>query len=621
MVTRGVTLLFCVAQLTLGLEPFDQAKRLAFRAPSEALAMLPQLNRAADQRAIERLAILRAASIEPATAASEIARWIDAPWLGDILFTDAAAVALHINGEAIARRLMLASAARHPEAALQNWLLIARRAYGLDVMETAALHAPDEAVAILSGTSPYSLELNAAFQNSTNATVRRLLELAKRENLPAHLRQRLAFAELPIETAQDGAAYFHALADMRLRDDPSVESYVLERALANIATEICQTYQQSPLQAPEVALLSAPDLYLLLGYARAGDEDTYFARLFDVLASRGNLADTVLHAHNLHLREFLEYVLWFRRYPQLLRSAGDAGSAQLIRPLVEELNLDNAMTAADAIGFTPEPARLILRQYLRQVDPPGADQMNIKPGLALGLLRRAGQAGPLKSPALASATGGVLQRYFFYDDSDGVDSFASFRAQYAHDAAWQWETRNGWILLRAAGIEIVANVPVDSLSPQNKVTEADRAQRQLAIDEYLGGREPAVIVHRGHAYHVEKTLRYVTRGTRLVYLGSCRGLKDLRSAIEAAPQADIISTRAVGTKRVNDPLLKMLNGAILRSKIVDWPDLWNTLSLRFARDADFASYIPPHRNGAAAFLRLYDAASAAPNGGGATVQK
>ena len=62
MATRCAFLLFCAAQLTLAADPFDQAKRLAFRAPSEALAMLPQLDRTADQHAIERLAIIRAAS-------------------------------------------------------------------------------------------------------------------------------------------------------------------------------------------------------------------------------------------------------------------------------------------------------------------------------------------------------------------------------------------------------------------------------------------------------------------------------------------------------------------------------------------------------------------------------
>jgi hypothetical protein len=54
----------------------------------------------------------------------------------------------------------------------------------------------------------------------------------------------------------------------------------------------------------------------------------------------------------------------------------------------------------------------------------------------------------------------------------------------------------------------------------------------------------------------------------------------------------------------------MLNAALLRSKVIDWPVFWSTLTKRFARDADFASYIPPHRNGAAAFLRQYDAATA-----------
>ena len=618
-----LSLILCAAGTAFGAglsdtdKLFDTAKRLTFRAPTEALAMLPRLERAADRATIERLAILRAASVDPALAAREMARIIDQsgepPWLGDVLMADAAAVAAQMD-EAHGRRLTLAAARRHSEAALQNWALVERLPYSQDVLAAAALGAPDEAVALLAGNSPYSQVLNEAFARSADPRVMRLVALAHDASVPVPVRGRMAFLDLQLKTAQDAAAYFHALAEARLMRSPDVEAEQLDRGLTRAATELCQTYQQAPARAPEVARLSQRDLYLLLAYARAGDEDTYFARLFDQLAARGNVAKAIEQAGFLRFREFLEYALWFRRYPQLLSVAGSNGqAARMLARLFEGLELENALTAADAIASTPEPIRRGLRSALEHEQARTAGQAGVRRSLEASFVRGADATLPLALGALSDSGGTVLERYFFYDDADGVESFTNFQAQYAHDAAWRWEDRGGWIRLvskrSAPAIEIVANVPVNALAASNRVDETMRARRQQAVTDYLGEREPSVIVHRGHAYHVEKTLAYVTRGTRLVFLGSCRGLKEIHSVIESSPQADIISTRAVGTMRVNDPLLKMLNRAILNETGagINWAAFWRVAARRFAADADFASYIPPYRNGAAAFLRMYDA--------------
>jgi hypothetical protein len=330
-----------------------------------------------------------------------------------------------------------------------------------------------------------------------------------------------------------------------------------------------------------------------------------------MLSPRGNLEAVIREAGYLRLREFLEYSLWFRRYPQLLRTAGtEVQAAGLLGQLIRGLDLDKALTAADAIGATPEPIRRRLLVALASERVTNSEQAGIRSALQRGLSRPAGQATSLPLRGLGDGAGKVLERYFFYDDADGVESFESFKAQYGRDTAWHWEDHGEWVKVTSTGsrrsVEIVANVPVNAMPPHPPMADAERLRRENALAAYLGDREPAVIVHRGHAYHVEKTLAYVTRSTRLVYLGSCRGLGEIRAVIEASPQADIISTRAVGTKRVNDPLLKSLNQAILRGADLDWPRFWNGLEQRFAGDNDFASYIPPHRNGAAAFMRTFD---------------
>ena len=120
------------------------------------------------------------------------------------------------------------------------------------------------------------------------------------------------------------------------------------------------------------------------------------------------------------------------------------------------------------------------------------------------------------------------------------------------------------------------------------------------------GLEPAILIHRGHSYHVDKTIPYIRSSTKLVFLGSCRGLGKLDAVVENAPDAAVIATKAVGSHRINDPLLKTLNDELLRgSPSLDWPAFWAAQQARLGSTGLFADYIPPYRNRALAFLRGY----------------
>ncbi len=99
--------------------------------------------------------------------------------------------------------------------------------------------------------------------------------------------------------------------------------------------------------------------------------------------------------------------------------------------------MDAALTAADAIGFTPEPVRRNLRVALAGEQPHGPEQTGIRQALEKSLARPLNAASSLPASKLAAPSTAILERYFFYDDADGAESFENFQAQYAHDPAWR----------------------------------------------------------------------------------------------------------------------------------------------------------------------------------------
>jgi hypothetical protein len=205
----------------------------------------------------------------------------------------------------------------------------------------------------------------------------------------------------------------------------------------------------------------------------------------------------------------------------------------------------------------------------------------------------------------------AVQRHFFWNDDDGVESYESFRATYSGDPRWRMEKKDGYVHLTGVGkngkrIEIYANIPVDILHPANRNRAPEIVARQDRVSEVLAERklQPLVLVHRGHSYHLDKTLPFLNYSAKLVYLGSCNGMDRMAAVAERAGAAQIIATRGVGTMKVNDPVLKAINDEMLNSDVVDWTRFWALLRQRMGSD-EFRDYIAPHQNAAASMLGAY----------------
>lgn len=212
----------------------------------------------------------------------------------------------------------------------------------------------------------------------------------------------------------------------------------------------------------------------------------------------------------------------------------------------------------------------------------------------------------IKSKELFNREGLNIQQYFFYDDEDGEASFQSFISKYQNKKVWTIEDKERFVLIKSKtgkNMEIYANKPKYEEEGQGEINE-------ILTKKNI---ETIIIVHRGHSFHVGKTIQRMPKTAKIVSLGSCGGYKNIDAVIERAPDAHIISTKGKGTMTVNDPLLYALNQRIINGKDVYWPEFWEQMKQKFGENEDFNNYVPPHKNIGVLFLKAYKKMAEAKN--------
>ena len=117
------------------------------------------------------------------------------------------------------------------------------------------------------------------------------------------------------------------------------------------------------------------------------------------------------------------------------------------------------------------------------------------------------------------------------------------------------------------------------------------------------------MIHRGHSYHVGSTIGQMAPTARIVVLGSCGGYNNLSEVLKRSEDAHIISSKQVGTKTVNEPILDAINNTLVAGKDIEWLPMWRELEARFQNDPagkeKFDDYIPPYKNLGAIFIKAY----------------
>lgn len=210
--------------------------------------------------------------------------------------------------------------------------------------------------------------------------------------------------------------------------------------------------------------------------------------------------------------------------------------------------------------------------------------------------------------SLTDDSGRVVQQVFFYgdEDKDGQNSFENFMKMFRGKPEWKVQMNESWATITSSKgrpVWIFANRPL--------LGEDDPdAKAQAKLSDYLAHRnlKPSIVIHRGHSYHLQYTLKQLAPSAKIVVLGSCGGYNNLNEVLTVCEDAQIISSKQVGTKTVNEPILQAINSDLVAGKNIDWITMWKGLGTRFndaASKEKFEDYIPPYKNLGAIFIRAY----------------
>jgi len=195
----------------------------------------------------------------------------------------------------------------------------------------------------------------------------------------------------------------------------------------------------------------------------------------------------------------------------------------------------------------------------------------------------------------------IVQVSFFYDDEDGTSSFESSVATY-DKKLWDKTDLGNFIVfnsLSGNNMRVYMNKPMTT--PGSDSTQ-DEMLRAIAQEGY----EVTSFIHRGHSYHLLQSLRKITPSGAFVFLGSCGGYNEVLNVFQSNPDVNIIVTRNIGSKLINDPLLQRINEDLVNNKDIHWDAVWQDFDAMFTSKQTkdlFSSYIPPNKYIGVKFIR------------------
>ncbi|MCX6766660.1 MAG: hypothetical protein NT170_02665 [Candidatus Moranbacteria bacterium] len=490
--------------------------------------------------------------------------------------------------------------------------------------------------------------ITAALKNSGDPSVKAVNDLSEMKYpletkikmsllLQNFLDKKTSFEEMA-EIVKDDSQMLKALLDLSFQPNPfgkkAIQKEIKNACLKKIQ-EINGLHEEADsVRFKSIENMNRRELYTLIVQ---GEEEIFtstfngfFNRLTGQLKKENISGDQLLKevGHN-QFRTFIKMAAGYDRLNDFLKTMNPEEQAILLKQFVQNIErapdmLAQAVGVADTFGSLKDPAILgivqkeIISEYQR-VQKEGNLKGETLYGLLAGLfegkivtddnwLREIAQKYKLPSLEKVSASelfnldGTNVQQYFFYNDADGKGSFESFINQYKNKSEWNIKQKGDYLMIRSISgkhkkkIEIYANFP------------EKESEGPVEIEKELKKRniQSIVVVHRGHSYHAQKTIKRIPNIAKIVSLGSCGGYNNLDSVLKRAPGAHIISTKGTGTMLVNDPLLKMLSMEILNGHDIEWNKFWANSENKLGNNKDFKSYVPPHKNLGVLFIKAYN---------------
>lgn len=192
-----------------------------------------------------------------------------------------------------------------------------------------------------------------------------------------------------------------------------------------------------------------------------------------------------------------------------------------------------------------------------------------------------------------------IQQHFFYDDPDGLGSYNTFIECFDHPG-WKLKDWGNYVCVESVSgkkVKMYANKPKMESEGQKDLHELFKKEQ----------RWPDMVVHRGHSYYARIAIETVTPGTQVVFLGSCGGYHVVHEVLERSPESAIISSKQIGTHRVNNTLIWEMAETIRQGKDLNWQILWKKTATTADTEAKkyFEAYVRPDQNLGAMLIQAY----------------
>lgn len=522
----------------------------------------------------------------------------------------------------------------------------ANEAYADDVIAAAAKVVPNEVFNYASSTNYL---LSGAVKRSKDPLVQAIVRISQESKVPLKAMPFLndiytkkhTIAEIDKITANEDLFYQNLvrlkMENVQLGGDTYTDE-LKYRGLKYVRTMNDLHNEKDPVRFKCVDGFDPFALYFIMVY---GQDEIYtstflgtFNRMMDRMhPMKGNdLLDSV---HRDKFRTFIRMCAGYNTLDRFLDSMEVDRKNRLMQDFIvglekgKEDDLEDAVDVADAFGSIRDPEMItflqneVKKNYERSYTEAKSKKGVIVYGLlatlfegskevdSTGVAQR--QSEMLNIPPinrvpfenLTNDSGIVYEQFFFYGDEDGISSYANFLSNFK-DGKWKKVENENWATITSTTgkpVVVFANKPL--AEPQDE-------EAQKALNKYLEqqGIKPAIVVHRGHSYHLPITMDRLVKETKIVMLGSCGGYHNLGKVLDQSPEAHIISSKQVGAMKINEPIIKSINDRLLEGRDIDWIESWKGLDGYFAKQNGnlkemFDDYIPPHKNLGAIFIKAY----------------
>ena len=386
--------------------------------------------------------------------------------------------------------------------------------------------------------------------------------------------------------------------------------------------------------------LTAEELYYLVVLSEDEIYTSSYLGVYDRIFQRlkaPNGDSLLMQVHGDYFRKFIKMAAAYNKLEHFLGTMDKQNASTVMKSFVihlENADEEEAVDVADSYSSIVEKSPVLAHFILDEVK--WNYNKNVATGNKKGIIiynllqtlfesadttKKIDVSAKLGIPPIYSVdhqsltddSGRVIQQVFFYGDKDKdgqnsyLDFMSLFRPKPKVKPDWKIAENPQWTTITSTHgqpVIIFANKPL--------LGEDDPdAKAQKALDDYLYDNhlKPTIVIHRGHSYHVKYTIEQMPASARIVVLGSCGGYNNLSEVLKISEDAHIISSKQVGTKTVNEPILRAINNALLAGKDIEWLPMWRELEASFQKDPaareKFDDYIPPYKNLGAIFIKAY----------------